>query len=225
MNGQSDIVMLMVQYPLIREMDLKDSDGKTPLMLAVQHDHPECAEALVKWHANTTIRDHQHSTALDVAVLKAVSLSEAQPLARLAGMGAEEVLCEILQTNPSTEICAAATMLVALGVSAKLGRCTWRYSLPLCGRSRPHVDYRFGNTALHLAAQNGHTATVEALILHRKIQSGIELTPFNKQGATPLHLAAQNGHVAVVETLLNHWKMTDYPYRMKSTLYDRGGPS
>jgi len=46
-----------------------------------------------------------------------------------------------------------------------------------------------GYTPLHMAAQNGHTQTVLALI-----EKGAKVSAMNYEGNTPLHMAAQNGH-------------------------------
>ena len=53
-----------------------------------------------------------------------------------------------------------------------------------------------GNTALHLAANQGHLAVVQEL-------AGRYTTPSagkNTKGRTPLHLASMRGHSSVVET-------------------------
>ena len=53
-----------------------------------------------------------------------------------------------------------------------------------------------GITALHLAALNGDTKTVEELI-----EAGADINAKNEQGITALHLAALNGHTKTVEEL------------------------
>ena len=52
-------------------------------------------------------------------------------------------------------------------------------------------------TALHLAAMEGHNASVEALLTW-----GAEVSPMNHSGWTPLHSACQEGHLLCVLTLL-----------------------
>ena len=59
-------------------------------------------------------------------------------------------------------------------------------------------DAQNGNTALHMAAANGHLAVVETL-LEQKPQH----TMTNHAGNTPLHWAAANGHDEVVKVLVN----------------------
>jgi len=53
------------------------------------------------------------------------------------------------------------------------------------------------DTALHLAAQNGHLAAVQALI-----NAGADLNLDNRRGQMPLEVAARNGHVETVRLLL-----------------------
>ncbi|MDR1261457.1 MAG: ankyrin repeat domain-containing protein [Rickettsiales bacterium] len=54
------------------------------------------------------------------------------------------------------------------------------------------------NTPLHLAAYNGHTDTVEALLN----AEGINVNAKDNNGATPLHSAIKNNRIDVVEVLL-----------------------
>ena len=56
-----------------------------------------------------------------------------------------------------------------------------------------------GDTALHLAAENGYTEAVETLIKKRA-----NVNALNNEYRTPLHLAATGGFLGVVEILLAH---------------------
>ena len=53
-------------------------------------------------------------------------------------------------------------------------------------------------TALHQAAQNGHTKVVEMLL-----QNGADPDPVDNSGVTPLWLAAQSGHHEIVSMILD----------------------
>ena len=57
----------------------------------------------------------------------------------------------------------------------------------------PHTQ----QTALHLAAMEGHNTSVEALL-----SWGAEVNPQDYLGLTPLHAACQEGHLLCVLTLL-----------------------
>lgn len=73
--------------------------------------------------------------------------------------------------------------------------------------SSPHVDASVingqdaqnGNTALHMAAANGHMAVVATLLQQRPV---LQHNLTNHAGNTPLHWAAANGHDQVVQLLV-----------------------
>ena len=56
---------------------------------------------------------------------------------------------------------------------------------------------KYGNTPLHLAAYEGHTAIAKALI-----DAGANMTATDEDGCTPLHYAACEGKLKTVQALL-----------------------
>jgi ankyrin repeat protein len=60
---------------------------------------------------------------------------------------------------------------------------------------------KYGRTALHLAAMNGHLEIVKLLLEH-----GADVNAKTKEGYgyTALHSAASNGHLEIVKLLLEH---------------------
>ncbi|CAN0340089.1 unnamed protein product, partial [Scytosiphon promiscuus] len=64
------------------------------------------------------------------------------------------------------------------------------------GRTHPDVQDRFGRTALHWAAGQGHLETVMVLS-----STGASIDPRSRCNATPLMLAALGGHDNVVRHL------------------------
>ena len=63
-----------------------------------------------------------------------------------------------------------------------------------------YADARFGNTALHYAAEAGHAALVQLLLA----QDGVNVNAITTDGATPLWYAAVRGHARVVALLTRH---------------------
>ncbi|XP_046572150.1 transient receptor potential cation channel subfamily A member 1 homolog [Haliotis rubra] len=61
-----------------------------------------------------------------------------------------------------------------------------------------NTEDNFGNTALHLAAQNGHTDFVQKMLEKHKVEHGRK----NDAEKTALHLAAEHGHRQTVEVIL-----------------------
>lgn len=62
-----------------------------------------------------------------------------------------------------------------------------------------------GNTALHIAAREGH-ADIADMLLDNDLRSKIR----NNSGQTTLHLAASQGHAKCMKVLLNHKKVDRY---------------
>jgi predicted nicotinamide N-methyase len=64
-----------------------------------------------------------------------------------------------------------------------------------------HADINSGNTALHMAAANGHVSVAKLLISNNHIFTK------NQSGNTPLHWAASNGQAEMVEFLTHQDKI------------------
>jgi ankyrin repeat protein len=66
-----------------------------------------------------------------------------------------------------------------------------------------NVNYIISNkeqwTLLHIAAENGHTETVKALI-----ENGANVNAVDREKMTPLHLAVENGHTETVKALIEN---------------------
>lgn len=58
-----------------------------------------------------------------------------------------------------------------------------------------------GNTALHVAIQNGNDVCVSALLDKTPTATNIDLSMFNDSGYTPLHLASMKNNLRVVDML------------------------
>lgn len=62
-----------------------------------------------------------------------------------------------------------------------------------------------GNTALHLATNNGHETCVKALIYFNEQELlSLNINAINNLGDTPLHSAARWGYATIIQILLDH---------------------
>lgn len=103
-----------------------------------------------------------------------------------------------------------------------LGRDTWPIDTPLAppapweaeARSALSVAHA-GRTLLHLAAQHGQVAVVEALL-----GRGAKVDAISHLGLTPAMLAACRGHAAVVALLAGHGARLDRTLPSMSTYWD-----
>ena len=90
------------------------------------------------------------------------------------------------------------TKVRSLFDAALKGDCTAIDSLICESASINHSDAN-GNTALHMAASQGHIPAIERLITAH----GAKLSDVNNIGCSALHHAALNGHLSAVTHLLN----------------------
>ena len=59
-----------------------------------------------------------------------------------------------------------------------------------------------GNTPLHIAAQNGHTTAITAMLGAAGVDAQELLFATTRSGFTPIHLAAEDGHTAAITAML-----------------------
>ena len=83
---------------------------------------------------------------------------------------------------------------------------------PLFGKVSVEALDKDENTALHPAAQGGHTAIVDLLL-----RNGASIEALDKDRRTVLHLSAQEGHTAAVDLLLGKGATIEAPDNLKST--------
>lgn len=76
--------------------------------------------------------------------------------------------------------------------------------MPINNSEISHIN-KYGNTPLHIAAQQGHWGLVFALCETQKI----DVNCVNVWGLTPLHYAAMEGHMKVIQVLCKYGARTD----------------
>jgi ankyrin repeat protein len=66
----------------------------------------------------------------------------------------------------------------------------------------PIKSDKFGLTALHRAAENGHADVVRTFLKTKTVDPNINVLDAHGDGGTPWFLAAKRGHISVLEVLL-----------------------
>ncbi len=160
------------------DVNAVNSDGETPLLVAIRMQRADIARALVSARADINIRGKDGRNAVDLA--RAEKLHDLgrelldlggvahlyHTLMDLARDGRDESLKELLTKTPDID----------LGLQDNNG---W--------------------TALTFAAVSGHTSTIGILL-----EAGAKVDMPDHEGATPLLYAALEGHVDAVKLLVKH---------------------
>ncbi|KAF4656982.1 hypothetical protein FOL47_008649 [Perkinsus chesapeaki] len=195
-------------------LDVVNSDGATPLHLAIDTGSVPLIELLLQYRADVTIATNEGDTALNLATQKRQWLM-AEVL--LSYMGKSSTKGEP-QSNKLTGDAVTPCRTVDLEAirNATVDRpnaqglrpihyATWhgsRESVELLVESSADINAKdsHGNTALTIGACRGHLSVCQLLL-----SKGATRDPLNSQGNirfTPLHLAAANGHTECIKALV-----------------------
>nr|XP_015213793.1 PREDICTED: serine/threonine-protein phosphatase 6 regulatory ankyrin repeat subunit B [Lepisosteus oculatus] len=163
-------------------VDAVDSQGQTPLMLAVAGGHGDAVSVLLEREASVDIADSQGRTALHIGLL----------------CGQEECVQCLLEQEAAVCVGDAAgrTPLHLAAAGGHASCLNELLNIALSEGSPPFRDNR-GYTPLHWACYSGHESCVEVL-LEQKACRRFEGNPF-----TPLHCAVMNNHEACASMLLD----------------------
>ena len=197
--GDLDIVLSLIRYYDLINIDILDNEQRTPLYVALQYDHIGVVRTLMNNSADIGIRLTNNRTLLHLAVNRgdddavrcildnsmiAVNVKDNygwQPLHDASNSG-QTAICLLLIKNRAR-------------VDAK---CKWR------NQTEPDIEAHL--TPLQLAASNGHNDTVMSLL-----DFGADINarcnyyddPLGSEpSVTALHLAARAGHASVVYALI-----------------------
>ncbi|XP_066559623.1 ankyrin repeat and SAM domain-containing protein 1A isoform X3 [Amia ocellicauda] len=198
-----------------------DSTGYTPLHHAALNGHSEVVEALLRNEALTNIADNKGCYPLHLAAWK----------------GDQRIVRLLIHQGPSHPKLNEQT-----SVDHK--------EFKRCGPFDPYINAKNNDneTALHCAAQYGHSEVVRLLLeeltdptmRNNKFETPLDLAALygrlevvklllnahpnllscNTKKHTPLHLAARNGHLPVVEVLLDAGMIINYETEKGSALHE-----
>ncbi|XP_045076160.1 serine/threonine-protein phosphatase 6 regulatory ankyrin repeat subunit A-like [Coregonus clupeaformis] len=166
------------------DLDVRNSQGRTPLDLAAFKGHVECVDVLIDQGASILVKDF---TLKRTPIHAAATNGHSECLRLLIGNADLQSAVDVQDGNGQTPL-----MLSVLS-----GHTDCLYSLLNKGASVEAKD-KWGRTALHRGALMGHEECVEALLQH-----SASFMVRDCKGRTPVHLAAASGHIGVLGGLLH----------------------
>ncbi|WP_213106047.1 ankyrin repeat domain-containing protein [Candidatus Protochlamydia amoebophila] len=165
------------------EVDIRDSNGRTPLHTAMLSGNKQCINLLLERGADPCSVDNEGKTLFHFAAMRG-HVNIVNCLTHI-----KEININIRDKHGNTPLHLAAMK----GHVNIFNYFTHTKGIDINIRDRHY------STPLHLAAKNGHIKMVNNLISIK----GIKFNVKDKDGNTPLHLAAENGHVEIVKALLS----------------------
>ncbi|KAJ4854426.1 ankyrin repeats (3 copies) domain-containing protein [Trichoderma breve] len=168
------------------DINARDNEQNTALILAVQFDHVRLVRELCLKKADVTLADSQGKTALQYAVSKDINITR------------------VLLENKASAMIGDKEGQTALNLACRLGYVEVVKAMvnSLDNASLlnlVHVDQTAKNTPLHIAAKFGYTAIVELLL-----SKGVDVRLEDSSGNTAIQLSASAGHLDVLRILLEH---------------------
>ena len=167
-----------------------DSEGRTALFYAVQHEQRRIIEFLLNKGADVNLRDNKTGQT---------------PLHSLAAMGKEALIT--LLFRKTGHIVDMNVMefgvegLTPIHIACQNGH-DGVVRLLLTLAQTVHVDSlsRMGKTPLIYAAQHNHLPVIRVLAEH---SADVNIKSVNEEGLTALHYAVKNNSITIVSALLN----------------------
>lgn len=207
------------------DVDQRDDDSDTALILATEHKHLRSVRTLLEHKARVTLKGWQGLTALhhavvtgDIGIVKEICNYDPDvnaaagrdwgfrtPL-HLAAEDNHPGIVSFLLDRKANFDATCANGFTALHLSANTGASN---CVALLIKAGAKLDIRddFGRNAIHLAASNGHIEVVQRICQANK--GMVDIT--DKDGNTPLHDSITANQVSVAMELLKHGASTDLP--------------
>ncbi|KAL7809400.1 ankyrin repeat-containing domain protein [Trichoderma aethiopicum] len=190
-----------------------DQIGRTPLHYAARRSDPAIAKLLLMARADVNVSDAEGRTPLYLA-------AEASQV---------EVVRMLLAAN--AKFMANHQGRTPLHVAALEGSVPIIRALLLGYDSEREAEFvsmvdNDGKTAIHLAAERGHSDVIEELLEHSRLRHAAVIDKQDQEDRTALFLASANGHLDVVRQLIRAGSIiyrTDKDRHMAIHLAARGG--
>ncbi|XP_033121320.1 serine/threonine-protein phosphatase 6 regulatory ankyrin repeat subunit C-like isoform X2 [Anneissia japonica] len=182
-SGHNDLVELLI-HTHNASIDALSLAKKTPLHMAAQFGQLKVCETLLQLKADSNATDNHGQTPLHLA----------------AENDHAEIVKLFLQHKPDLVTMANVDGSTCAHIAAAKGSVAVTKELlrfnkaGVCSARNKTND----STALHLAAEGGHTEVVSVLL-----DAGASPNEENADGMTAIHLAAKSGHVKVLDALKN----------------------
>jgi len=210
-----DIEQLRLHIADRADLDARNADGRTALLVATVARQPKAVELLalsgadihateakIGWTVlhNEVLRGHIETARLLIAKgadVNALDNGHRAPIIWAAG-GGQLPAVELLLDSGADIKTRTAMGWTPLHVAAAIA---YGEMIALMLERGAEVDAcdANGETPLHYSASKGHVAGAQLLIQH-----GADVNTKDSNGRTPLHYARANGHAAVVELLEKH---------------------
>mmetsp|Transcript_17550 Transcript_17550/g.45878 ORF Transcript_17550/g.45878 Transcript_17550/m.45878 type:complete len:773 (-) Transcript_17550:138-2456(-) len=186
-GGSKELVTMLLASGA--DVDARHSSTATPLVIAAHEGHIAVTRQLLKANADANHRTDTGATPLHAAVGCAGATRHGNR---------DEIVRLLVASGVDVDAARYDTGITALCSAAENGANVEAQVLIEAGAA---VDYapRCGASPLHLAAQEGHLATVNVLVgggaeVNRQSSDG--------RGLTPLHAACLSGHAEIARALV-----------------------
>lgn len=167
--------LLSADKPENSIINLQDSSGSSPLMVACMKGHTGIIKLLLQADANVTLCSKEGENALYYAL---------RPGSEDFAM---EILIRTMSADDFKDIADVFYRAAELGFERVVRHCLGS------------ITMEQGKKAMHRAASNGHLQVVELLL-----QYGVEVDSKDSYDLTPLSIAAEAGEADIVKLLLKH---------------------
>ena len=212
------VVSRFLNYP--RLLDLRDAEGRTPLMSSIQSSRADTAKTLIEVQGNVEAFDKDGKTALHYAaimglteVVRLLIIDHGANMDKSTELGWTPLHCAAHSWHPRVVELLGSNGANCKAVTSKEDGARTAIHLALLKPGRTRCISRLiahgvsidqpdgaGNTPLHWATQHGLPDSVEWLISKK---ANLESRTSESSRMTPLHTAARIGRLEIARVLLD----------------------